>query len=350
MHSFFRRAKSYALVLPLVLLAFIGPQLFELFGLIRLSSFATMALASLGLAFLWGYLGILNLGHSAFFGLGAYAYAIIAINVGGSTLAVAGAVIVPSLFAVILGYYLFFGRLTDVYLGVITLCVTLVLFSFLTSTADPSYRIGSAVLGGFNGISAVPPLNWPGRPNDFLSVEATFQLCFFALAATFAALVYLRNSSMGRLMVAIRESELRSELLGYDVRRYKLVAFVISAAVAGLGGALFTSVNGYVGPTAFDLNQASQFLLWVIAGGLGSLGGPMIASFAFQFLASSLGTMQTINIQLIFGAIIIVFVLLKPRERLLAALANWQKDVRPGSEVRASQAPAAARGTEDALE
>ena len=327
MQRLYRHTKDYALVVPLLLLAVVGPRVFELFGLIQLSSFAAMALAALGLAFLWGYLGILNLGHSAFFGLGAYAYAIIAINMGGSTLAVLGAIAAPSLFAVILGYYLFFGRLTDVYLGVITLCVTLVLFSFLTSTADPAYRIGSAVLGGFNGMSAVPPLNWPGRPDDFLSVEATFRLCFLALTATFAALVFLRGSSIGRIMVAVRESELRSELLGYDVRRYKLLAFAVSAAVAGLGGALFTSVNGYVGPTAFDLNQASQFLLWVIAGGLGTLAGPAIASFAFQYIASILGTMQTINTQLIFGAIIIAFVLLKPRERILAAAAKLKQRV-----------------------
>lgn len=350
MMGFFNRAKNYALVLPILLLALIGPHVFELFGLIQWSSFATMALAALGLAFLWGYLGILNLGHSAFFGLGAYTYAIIAINLGGSTLAVLGAVLVPTLFAVILGYYLFFGRLSDVYLGVITLCVTLVLFSFLTSTADPAYRIGSAVLGGFNGISAVPPLNWPGRPNDFLSVEATFQLCLLALAATFAMLVYLRNSSMGRIMIAVRESELRSELLGYDVRRFKLVAFMISASVAGLGGALFTSVNGYVGPTVFDLNQASQFLLWVIAGGLGSLGGPLLASFAFQFLASSLGTMQTINVQLIFGTIIIVFVLLKPRERLLGAVSKWKRGRPSMPKSRSVFSSVARRETKESLE
>ena len=93
-------------------------------------------------------------------------------------------------------------------------------------------------------------------------------------------------------MVAIRESELRSELLGYDVRLYKMLGFTVSAAVAGLAGCLFTAVNGYVGPSAFDLNQASQFLLWVIAGGLGTLAGPVIASFVFQYLQTYLGAGQ----------------------------------------------------------
>jgi len=80
-----------------------------------------------------------------------------------------------------------------------------------------------------------------------------------------------------------------------------------------LGGGLFTANNGYVGPTVFDINQASEFLLWVIAGGLGTLAGPMIASFAFQYLQTFLGTNQVLNTPLVFGAIIIFFVLLVPR-------------------------------------
>jgi ABC-type branched-subunit amino acid transport system permease subunit len=311
------RLKSFFFVLPVLLLAAIGPSVFEMFGLVQISSFAAMALAVLGLAFVWGTLGVLSLGHAAFFGLGAYAYAITVINLGESSLAVAAAIAVPALFSVVLGYFVFFGRVSDVYLGVITLCVTLVLYNFTSATADPSYHIGDAPLGGFNGITAVPPLNWPGDPSAMLEVEAMFRLCLIVLAAVYAALVALRHSSTGRIMVAVRESELRSELLGYDVRLYKMLGFTVSAAVAGLGGALYTAVNGYVGPSAFDLNQASQFLLWVIAGGLGSLAGPVIASFAFQYLSTYLGT-TGVNTDLVFGAIIMLFVLLKLRDRIPA--------------------------------
>ena len=125
----------------------------------------------------------------------------------------------------------------DVYLAVITLCVTLILFSFMNSTADPWYRIGAATLGGFNGIDAVPPLNWPGKPDASLLPADMFRLCFVALAVTYYLIGRLLRSDAGRILIAIRENELRSELVGYDVRLYKLFAFVVSAAVAGLGGA-----------------------------------------------------------------------------------------------------------------
>lgn len=325
-----RRLKSYVFVLPILLLAALGPSVFEMFGLVQISSFAAMALAVLGLAFVWGLLGVLSLGHAAFFGLGAYAYAITVINLNESSLAVAAAIALPALFSVVLGYFLFFGRVSDVYLGVITLCVTLVLYNFTSSTADPSYRIGAAPLGGFNGITAVPPLNWPGDAEQMLEVETMFRLCLIVLALVYAALVALRRSSIGRIMVAVRESELRSELLGYDVRLYKMLGFTVSAAVAGLAGALFTAVNGYVGPTAFDLNQASQFLLWVIAGGLGSLAGPVIMSFVFQYLSTTLGT-TGVNTDLVFGTIIMLFVLLKLRERLPALWGRVLRFRRPST-------------------
>lgn len=307
------RANSAILPTLLIISAAAGPWLLQPFDLIRFSAFAAMAIAALGLAFVWGTLGILSLGHSVFFGLGAYAYALAAPNLGGSTPALALGVAAPAIFSLVLGYFLFFGRLGDVYLGVITLCVTLIFYSFVTSTADPFYRVGQVELGGFNGISATPPLNMPGDPESLLSVETTFCVCFAALVLVYVLLVLLRASNAGRVMAAIRESELRSELLGYDVRLYKLLGFAVSAATAGLAGALYTAVTGYVGPSAFDLAQASQFVLWVIAGGVGTLAGPVLASIGFQLLSGYLGANQIFNTNLIFGGSIIVFVLSAPQ-------------------------------------
>jgi ABC-type branched-subunit amino acid transport system permease subunit len=318
------RTYSFLLIAFALLLAGTGPYFLGMFGMVKLSAFAAMAIGALGLAFAWGYLGILSFGHAAFYGLGAYAYAIGVINWQDSTPAVLLAIAVPSGFALLLGYFLFFGRVGDVYLGVITLCVTLVLYSFTTSTADPYYRVGSALLGGFNGITAVPPLNWPGRPDDALSIEQAFRLSLIVLAMVYYLLGMLRRSSVGRVLVAVRESEVRSELLGYDIRLYKLLGFLVSAAAAGLSGALFTALGGYVGPTVFGLNQASQFLLWVIAGGLGTLAGPMIASFGFQYLATFLGTSGLLESDIVFGLVILLFVLLAP-QGLLPAIQNLQR-------------------------
>lgn len=309
----YRHVAGLAFFVCLIAFAMTGPMVFDLFDLLQLSTFSAMALATLGLAFVWGTMGILSFGHAAFFGLGAYAYAITAMNLGDSTIAVPMAILVPVLFSLLLGYFLFFGRVGDVYLAVITLCVTLILFSFMNSTSDPSYRIGSAPLGGFNGINGVPPLNWPGDPSEVLSPEAMFRVGFVTLACVYGLLYLLRLSGPGRIMTAIRENELRSELLGYDVRLYKMAGFIVSAAIAGLAGALFTANAGFVGPTAFGLGQASQFLLWVIAGGLGTLAGPLASSFLFQYLAIFLGTSQLMNTSLVFGTIIIFFVIALPR-------------------------------------
>ena len=331
-----RQVKHTFPPVALALFAVLGPFVLEPFSLVNLSAFSAMAIGALGLAFVWGTLGVLNLGHSAFFGLGAYAYAIAVSNLDDSTLALLIGIALPAGFSLILGYFLFFSRLGDVYLGVITLCVTLIFYSFMTSTADPSFHIGSVPLGGFNGITAIPPLNLPGNPQASLSVEATFSICLLALAVVYVLLSFVRASDAGRIMAAIRESELRSELLGYDIRFYKLVGSAFSAAIAGLGGALYTAVMGFVSPTVFDLSQASQFVLWVIAGGLGTYVGPMIASFGFQLLSSQLGANQVFNTELIFGTTIILFVLLAPQGLLpmILGLAELKLPYRFGSLVR----------------
>ncbi len=111
-----------------------------------------MAVLALSLALVWGFGGILCFGQAAFFGLGGYTYAVAALNFTGTSWAVPVALLVPAALAAILGYLMFFGRISDVYIGVITLTVTLILFNFVNSTAGDEWHIGAAPLGGFNGI------------------------------------------------------------------------------------------------------------------------------------------------------------------------------------------------------
>src|SRR5437868_12776098 len=122
------------------------------------------ALFALSLGLMWGYAGILSFGHAAYFGLGAYTYAIAATNVGESTAPLLLAMLLPAAVAAVIGAMMFYGRISDVYMGVITLVVTLILFKFMNATAGDAYRIGAARLGGFNGIPAFPILNLPGDP------------------------------------------------------------------------------------------------------------------------------------------------------------------------------------------
>jgi ABC-type branched-subunit amino acid transport system permease subunit len=289
------------------------PQIVDEFGLLQLTVFGAMCILALSLGFVWGYGGILCFGQSAFFGLGAYTYAVAAINAGESTVAALLAVVVPAVFAALLGYFMFYGRLSDVYLGVITLSVTLIFFNLMNSTAGDTYRIGKARLNGFNGMPSLPTLNVPGIPGRLLDPTETFYLVMAVLVLVYVGLHLLLASHFGRVVVAIRENETRCELLGYDVRLYKLLVFTIGGGIAGLAGCLFADWGAFVSPTVFSLTMTSQIIIWVIVGGLGTLVGPIIGCLIMQYLATALGTQQLANTNLIFGIIFLAFVLLVPR-------------------------------------
>ncbi len=163
------------LALAVAVAAAIGlPRVLELFALINATVFVSMAVLALSLALIWGFGGILCFGQTAFFGLGGYTYAVAAINFGDTTAAVPLALAVPTAFAAALGYLMFFGRISDVYMGVITLTMTLILFKFANSTAGDQWTIGTAPLGGFNGIPSTPPLNWPFAPDQALDPGQVF--------------------------------------------------------------------------------------------------------------------------------------------------------------------------------
>jgi branched-chain amino acid transport system permease protein len=291
---------------------FAGPALLDMAQMFNLTVYIVMSILALSLALVWGFGGIICFGQAAFFGLGAYTYAIAMINIGESTLPVLLAMALPAAFAALLGYFMFYGRLSDVYLGVITLVVTLIFFKLIGSTAGPEYRIGAALLGGYNGIPAIPPINWPGDASRPLDIPGVFRLALALLVLTYLGLRALLHSHFGRVIVAIRENELRAGLLGYDVRLHKLAVFTLGAAIAGLAGCMYATWGGYVSPDVFSLQMAAQILMWVIVGGIGTLIGPIIGCFTLQILATELGAQQLLNTYLMFGMILLAFVLAVP--------------------------------------
>jgi urea transport system permease protein len=290
-----------------------APDVFEVFDLMQLTLFAAMGVLALSLGFIWGFGGILSFGQTAFFGLGGYAYAVAAINYGDSTGAILLAMIVPAIFAAILGYFVFYGRISDVYLGVITLTVTLILFNVVNSTAGDEYRIGTAALGGFNGMPSVPTFNMPFDPETVLDPVQGWYATGGALILVYVLLRLLLWSPFGRITVAIRENEVRASLLGYDPRLVKLAVFVVGGAIAGLGGALYVNWGAFVSPTIFALSLSAEIIIWVTVGGLGTLIGPVVGCFLIQYLVAQIGSQQTFNSNLILGVILIAFVLLLPK-------------------------------------
>ena len=221
-----------------LIILFGAPSTLDLFSVISLTTAISLAILALSLGLIWGFGGILCFGQTAFFGIGGYAYAIAALNFGGSTGAIVAALLIAAAAAAVLGYFMFYGRLSDVYLAVITLTVTLILYSVIRRTSGPEYKIGIAKLGGFNGIN-VPPINYPWDATQFLYPEHVFYVAMVALLLAYFLCVWLTKSHFGRVSVSIRENEVRTELLGYDIRLYKLCMFTVGGAIAGLGGIMF---------------------------------------------------------------------------------------------------------------
>ncbi len=303
------------------------PHTMELFALINATVFVSMSVLALSLALIWGFGGILCFGQTAFFGLGGYAYAIAALNFGDTTWAVPVALVVPTAAAAVLGGLMFYGRISDVYMGVITLTVTLILNKFVNSTAGDEWTIGDAPLGGFNGIPSTPPLNMPFAPDMPLAPDQVFIVAVCCLAACYVIAKLVLRTRFGRVCAAIRENEQRAELLGYDARLHKTALFALGGLMAGLAGILFANCV-FVSPTMFSLAYAGQVIIWVLVGGLGTLVGPVLACVLVQLLTTYAGSLPKLDPNLLLGVVFMVAVVAVPRGLLptaTSALARLQQ-------------------------
>jgi ABC-type branched-subunit amino acid transport system permease subunit len=288
------------------------PLLLPIFSTVQITVYLIFCLLAVSLDLAWGLAGLLSFGQAAFFGVGGYAYGIVAIN-GASTLAALGAAVASGgLLAGVLGYVAFYGRVGTMFLAVMTLTVTLILLQVLGSTADPSYHVGAAVLGGYNGMTNIPSLalDFPGVAPVELAPAGFFRLVGGLLIATVVFGRLLMIAPFGRILATVRENEQRTELLGYDVRWRKLAIFALSGAVAGLSGALFASWGSFINPEVFSLSQSAQVVIWVLVGGRGLLYGAVIGALLVQSLTQHLGAIGTVYTTLALGGLMIVFVLL----------------------------------------
>ncbi|MET4066774.1 ABC-type branched-subunit amino acid transport system permease subunit [Bradyrhizobium sp. S3.2.6] len=283
---------------------------------------------ALSLCLIWGYGGSLSFGQTAFFGIAGYGYGVLTLNFGsayGFTLvALVAAVAIAALFAALLGYFMFFGRIAGVFLGIVTLAVTLMLERFMAQTAGPEWHIGSARLNGFNGMSAMPPLTipWPGEPIVLFADVGLYYFVLGLLVFVYLALRILMNSSFGNVIVAIRENPERAEMLGYDVRKYQLITFVIGAVLAGISGVLYTAWGQYITPSSMGMTAAALPLIWVAVGGRSDLTstvvGTLVVLAAFQAL-----TIYGSQYALVFmGVLLVLTVLIAPNGLVLGTM-NW---------------------------
>ena len=300
---------------------------------------------ALSLTLVWGISGIFSFGQNAFFGIGGYAFAVAAFNIYPATGETVSALLigacVAALFTALLGYVTFYGRVGDVYLAIVTLAVTLILYTVMSSTAGPEYRIGAAHLGGFNGMPSVPGIAFG---TGELAYGGLFMFAVCLAGALYIVARFLLTGRYGQILAGIRENEIRMELLGYNVRLQKLGIFVIGGAIAGVGGGLFTAWGTFINPSVFSLQQAALVVIWVMVGGRGSLLGAFVGVAVVQWIADQADKIVAQQTPLILGIMLLAMVLAFPGG-LVPSIVRWLNRVRKNSEYKAdtiSIAPAGA--------
>ncbi len=280
--------------------------------------FLVWTFMAMGLCVVWGYGGALSFGQTAFFGLAGYAYGVLTINFGAAfgftIVALVLAVAVGALLALVLGYFMFYGEIRGVFVGIVTLSVTLVFETFMAQTAGPQWRIGSARLNGFNGMSGIPSLTIPWPGGDIMLFAGT-GLYYLLLALTVLCYLWLRillNGPFGNVLVAIREDPTRVEMLGYDVRRYQLVAFVLGGALAGLSGVLYTAWGQYITPSSMGLMAAAMPVIWVSVGGRTDLTSTLVGTLLVLALFQQLTIRGSQYALVVMGLLLLLTVLFAP--------------------------------------
>jgi ABC-type branched-subunit amino acid transport system permease subunit len=293
------------------------PTFVNAFAITNLTYFLVWTFMALGLSLIWGYAGILSFGQTAFFGLAGYTYGVISINLGDAGLwtwfALVVSLVVPVILAIVVGYFMFYGGVRDVFVGIVTLSITLVFETFMAQTAGPEWTIGSARLNGFNGMSNMPPLTFPWDESPIIfDGPAFFWLVLALVVLVYLGLRILVNSRFGNVLVAIRENSDRAEMLGYNVRLYQLVVFVIGSVLAGMSGVLYTLWGSYITPSSMGLTAAALPIIWVAAGGRKDITATLLATVSLTWLSQQLAVKGNQYALIWMGAILLIVVLFAP--------------------------------------
>jgi urea transport system permease protein len=275
----------------------LSDHLVPLFG-----KYLCFALLAVSVDLIWGFAGILSLGHGAFFALGGYAMGMYLMRQIGPRgvysnpvlpdfmvflnwrelpwfwhgfdmfwFAALMVVAIPGLLAFAFGWFAFRSRVTGVYLSIITQAMTYALML--------AFFRNDMGLGGNNGLTDFKDI--VGYPLQATSTRAAlFVLSALALAGGYLLSRFVVASKLGKVLVAIRDAESRTRFLGYRVEHYKLAAFVLSAMLAGVAGALYVPQVGIINPSEFAPATSIEVVIWVAVGGRGTLVGAALGALA----------------------------------------------------------------------
>ncbi len=293
-------------LLGVLLLA--APFLVSGYVLSQLQFVCIYAIAGLGLMLLVGYTGQISLGHAAFLAVGAYTEALLQGAGVPFVVSLASAALFSAAVGIIVGLPAL--RLKGIYLAIATLAFNVIVEEIITRW--------ESVTGGNSGksLKAIVMFGW-----RLSSPESFYYLCLALAVLACLALINLLRSPTGRAFVAIRDSEVSASCLGINLAWYKTVSFAISAALTGVGGALYAHKVGFISPEQFTLVQSIELVTIVIIGGVGSLHGAVLGAAFIIMLPQGISIAknwlpdavpQTGLQSIVFGLILIVFIIFEP--------------------------------------
>lgn len=286
------------------------------------------SIVAIGLDLIWGYTGILSLGHGLYFCLGAYCMGMYLklqatggsitdfMKTGGLTelplvwkpfnslpLTLILMLLVPAVVSGVLGYLIFKNRVKGVYFSIISQALTWAGYSLFIALSP--YTNGNV------GITEIQSLFGSLRGSSHLgNLMKVFYMALAVLVLVYALATWLTRSKFGRLLIAIRDGENRTYFSGYCVSNYKTVIYVISAVLAALAGALYINFNGSITPSQMTISYSITMVIWVAVGGRGTILGPVIGALLINLCEYNLSSGNLVDIwQYIIGAIFCLMIL-----------------------------------------
>jgi branched-chain amino acid transport system permease protein len=304
----------YGLLMAVLVAAPLLPE----YLLSQLTFILIYGIVGLGLMLLAGYTGLFSIGHAAFFGVGAYAQAVLTGRGWPFPLALLTGTVLSAATGIVVGLPAL--RVKGIYLGIATLS-----FGFIVAEVFARWE---SVTGGNAGktVGAPKMFGWTAD-----SGPSFYYLCLvLAVVCTLACLNLLRSPT-GRAFVAIRDSEISAQSMGIHLARYKTLSFAISAALAGIGGALYAHQIRFLSPDQFDIVQSIDLLLMVVIGGLGSIHGAFLGAIFLIGLPQAIGAVkdylppgigQAPGLKaVVYGTVLVAVVLFEP----LGLYGRWLK-------------------------
>lgn len=292
-------------VLALLIFVFLAslPFWMPMFRVSLFGKYMCFAIVAIGLDMIWGYTGILSLGHGVYFGLGAYCMAMyLKLEASGGALpdfmqwtgmsklplfwkpfaspafAIAMAVLVPMALAVLIGYLTFLNKIRGVYFSILSQAMAMIMATLL---------IGSqAYTGGSNGLTDFKTIFGEDINAPLTKIEM-FYATLAALIVIYAVCRFLTNRRVGKVLVAIRDGENRAGFAGYNTASYKVFVYALSAVIAGIAGALYVGQVGIISPSEVGITPSVEMIIWVAIGGKATLVGPILGALAVNGLKTA---------------------------------------------------------------